>query len=148
MKKLFLFLIFPLFLSACQKSPTVSTPTPNPGSNQVPLPRAEDAIVTFYNLVNEKRIPEALEMMLPSALIDDSAKQAYAVLLNSFQSVKVKEAKPCTRDVCAPDTYEVVLDVVTSTPNYGFDTGLNTRWYTVQKSSSGLYQLSLPATGP
>jgi hypothetical protein len=134
-----------------------STVTPNQDNKQiVPLPSEEDIIRIFFNLINEKRVPEAIAMMVPSEASDESAKQAWGVQFNAFEKVTVSQITPSMKEEWKNDnhTYKVTLNVAmkpTSAnapiPYYGFDNGENIRWVTIERISSE-WKISGIATGP
>jgi len=102
--------------------------------NSVPLPTEKDVIRTFFSLINEKRIPEAIGMMDKSVVFDDSAKQAYGVQFNNFGTVTIKSIDQTSES----NKYKVVFDT---------DSGEDTRWITVVKIDN-LWKISDIATGP
>jgi hypothetical protein len=122
----------------------------------VPLPAEEDIIRTFFNLINEGRISDSIAMMAPSAISDDSAKQAWGVQFNAFQSLSVIQIEPSMKEEWTESkhTYKLTLSVKMKPeaanapiPNYGYDNGINIRWVTIEKISSS-WKISSIATGP
>jgi hypothetical protein len=118
-------------------------------SQGVPLPTVQDTIRTFYNLVGEKRIDDAVNMLDGMENNEDTIRQGWGVYLNSFDKVIIKSIDK------EGDAYRVVLDLkmkpesATSTiPYFGYNDGLNTRWITVNKDAKGLYKIVGIATGP
>ena len=114
----------------------------------VPLPQEEDVIRLFFELINEKRIPEAISMMSTEMAGDDSQKQAWGVQFNAFSVVGVKSV-----DKEENGLYKVVLEVEMDPksagaviPFYGYDNGENTRWVSLEKENE-LYKISGIATG-
>ncbi|PIP52770.1 hypothetical protein COX08_04675, partial [Candidatus Beckwithbacteria bacterium CG23_combo_of_CG06-09_8_20_14_all_34_8] len=91
-----------LFLSACTKDQEISSQKQEksgivPNGQElagVPLPAGHDIVNLFFNLINEKRIPEAIEMMSETAVPDDSAKQAWGVQFNAIKSISVIDIEP------------------------------------------------------
>jgi hypothetical protein len=137
-------------------TPTILTaPT-----SSIPLPTGQDIVRTFFNLINEKRIPDAISMM-EMTQADDTTKQSWGVYLNSFEKVTVKDIKACKNDPCTEvwnsgkEIYEVNLDVLmkpesakVTIPYYGWGNGLNTRWVVIQKNQQGIWKIVEIATGP
>lgn len=100
--------------------------------SQVPLPTGEDVVRIFFNLINEKRIPEAIGMMHSSMVPDDTSKQQWGVQFNSLASVSVKKIEPFhkKRWTLTKEVYKVVLKVKVKPeaarapiPNYGWENG-------------------------
>lgn len=124
----------------------------------VPLPTEEDIIRTYFNLINEKRIPEAIEMMSQKAVQDDSSKQAWGVQLNAIRSIKVESIKPCQDEFCIlqenQKEFEVSLQVEVDPktadapiPYYGWNEGSNLRWVILEKEGN-LWKVLGIGTGP
>lgn len=118
-------------------------------TQEVPPMIEEDVITLFFTLINEKRIPKAVEMLSYSAIPNDSARQAWGVQFNAFDQIKVTKL-----DRQESNTYKVTLDVLmkpesldTPIPYYGFENGENTRWLTLIKEA-GLWKITGIATGP
>lgn len=125
----------------------------------VPLPTGESIINTFFELINEKRIPEAVSMLTKVNTQNDSTKQAWGVQFNAFEAVKAIEIEACTTEPCSwqkdeNETYKVTVEAQMKPesanavmPYYGWDNGQNTRWVTVVKEE-GLWKVSGIGTGP
>jgi hypothetical protein len=127
------------------------------GEVSVPIPLEEDIIRVFFELINEKRIPEAISMMSIRVIPDNSVKQAWGAQFNAFKSVKVNKIDAYSKEMWTENvhTYKVILEVSMSKdsinapiPYYGFDTELNTRWVNIEKDGSGSWKISDIATGP
>jgi len=108
----------------------------------VPLPTEEDIIRTFFELIDEARIPEAVAMMSVEAVPDDSYKQAWGVQFNALDSIKVSKIEPYGQENWSPSshTYKVNLEVTVSEnaanapiPYYGWENGDNLRWVEIVK---------------
>lgn len=174
MKILFALIIFTL-LSSCsipQKQTTQNSPflsntlapvvsiAPSPTAKEsgtVPLPSGEDIIRTFFNLIGEKRIPEAISMMDKSLVKDDSIKQTWGANFNSLDSVTVKSISKASEEewTATRQIYKVVLNLKVNPrganapiPYYGWNNGDNTRWVIIQKDTSNLWKIVEIATGP
>lgn len=141
-----------------QESPTqviVSiAPSPSPVITQanVPLPTGQDIVRVFFELINEKRIPEAISMMSSKAVPDDTHKQGYGVTFNQFKEIKVINIKESMKEEWTSDrqTYMVNLDVmIRSDSNQPilWDDGENTRFVTLAKENN-LWKIDGIATGP
>lgn len=124
--------------------------TPTPIVNSVPLPSQEDIIRTFFNLIDEKRIPEAIGMMTKKNSSDDSVKQSWGVMFNAFKKINVVSI-----EAASENTYRVDLDTemeegaadVKPIPYYGFGNGRFTRWVSLVKEDD-LWKIDGLATGP
>jgi hypothetical protein len=125
-------------------------------SDTVPLPTETDIIRTFFALIGEHRSADAVSMLAPDQVNDDSNKQAWAVQFNAFSSVKVTSVEPALQEDWS-DTqheYKVVLDAAMKPesasapiPYYGWVNGSNTRWVMIVKSGT-VWKISGIGTGP
>ncbi|MCX6730423.1 MAG: hypothetical protein NTZ55_01100 [Candidatus Roizmanbacteria bacterium] len=131
------------------------TPTV-PVSRIVPLPQETDIIRTFFHLIEERKISEAVMMMSDQITSDDSTKQAWGVQLNSIQSVKVVDIVSSMPEEWKADkhTYQVTLELTMNPssqsapiPYYGYENGRNIRWMTLNKVGT-LWKIDGIATGP
>lgn len=169
MKKIILFpvLLLSLFMfSACdikkevdQNKEVLQTPTSEVENNQentVPLPQGEDIIRSFFSLINEKRIPEAISMMTNQAVPDDSAKQAWGVQFNAIKSINVQAIEPANQASWTENSkeYKVTLEAYVSSeaanapiPYYGWEDNPNIRWVTIIKNENGIWQIDQIGTG-
>lgn len=165
-------LILPFIFSGCEKKKTTTEKVPEQTvqeetnsnaqnqeiaeSENVPLPQEEDIVRLFFNLINEKRIPEAVAMMDASAAPDDNAKQAWGVQFDIFNSVSVKSVEPSNigDETEGQKTYKVILDANNKPgsekaviPNYGWENGENIRWVGLKKDESGMWKILGIGTG-
>jgi len=136
-----------------QEQIVTSSPLINPSpANIVPLPTSEDIIRTFFNLINEARIPEAVEMLSQTANPNDSTKQAWGVSFNSFKSVDIISIEPWDKSSWNTELeiYKVVFDLQLKSGDfaYGWDGGQNTRWIEIAKKPASLWKINAFATGP
>lgn len=133
-------------------SPIASVATTPSETNIVPLPTGEDIIRTFFNLINEARIPEAVEMLSQTANPNDSTKQAWGVSFNSFKSVKIISIEPWDKSSwnTEQEVYKVVFNLQLKSGDfaYGWDGGQNTRWIEIAKKPASLWKINTLATGP
>jgi hypothetical protein len=161
MKKTLSIIIFSLLFSGCTTPPLdTNSPAISPSASavsQAPLPSGKDVINLFWQLINEDKIPEAVGMMSPEMVPDDSTKQAYGVMFNSFLSVRVISVKAFgeTEWTDKQQTYEVNLatDVNPAAANapipyYGYEGAENVRFIHLSKSKTGVWQIAEIATGP
>lgn len=123
----------------------------------VPLPTEEDIIRVFFELINEKRIPEAIDMMMPSLVGDESAKQSWGVQFNSLENIVVKKVEPSLKEewTARRETFKVTVNLEVAKeaasapiPYYGWENGDNLRWVTLEKNEKNLWKISAIATGP
>ncbi|MFH0773665.1 MAG: hypothetical protein V1922_05135 [bacterium] len=139
-------------------SPTVISVSPSVAITQgsVPLPQETDIVRTFFLLIEERKISDAVGMMIDSITTDDSRKQAWGVQLNAIKSVKVLDVVPSIPEEWMENkhTYKVILDVVMDPssatapiPYYGYERGKNIRWITLEKSGNTWKIIGI-ATGP
>lgn len=124
-------------------------------TSAVPLPTEEDIVRTFFELINEKKIPEAISMMSNSMVGDESSKQAWGVQFNALNSIKVSKIEPAMQERWGENSheYKVTLDVKVSSdaanapiPYYGWDNGSNIRWVEIVREN-GLWMVNSLATG-
>lgn len=118
-------------------------------NSAVPLPQQEDIIGNFFNLINEDKIPEAVDMLSPQTISNESQKQAWGVQFNAFEKVVVKKIEPA-----GENNFKVTLDVLMKSettdaviPFYGYDNGENIRWVGLIKIDN-LWKITGIATGP
>jgi len=151
----FIFLFFSLFLSGCvpkTKTPITNTQNPTPTTpTTVPLPTGEDIIRTFFALINEKKIPEAVEMLSSTAAPDESTKQTWGVNFNTLDSIILKSIEEWQKSDWTENemTYKVIL-VAQVKPNpqfWAWDNGENTKWISLVKEDN-LWKISQIASGP
>jgi hypothetical protein len=116
----------------------------------VPLLREEDVIRVFFGLIDEGRVSEAVMMMAPEAIEDDSNKQAWGVMWNAFEEMKVISLAPAGENI-----FKVVLEtkmkpeagLAQPMPYYGYGDGQFTRWVEIEKVG-GVWKIKGLATGP
>jgi hypothetical protein len=132
-----------------------SSPT-GKATSVVPLPQETDIIRSFIAVIGEGRPADAVSMLAPDQINDDSSKQAWAAQFNAFSSLKVTSVEPSLQEDWS-DTqheYKVILNATmkpesasATIPYYGWDNGSNTRWITIVKIGN-LWKISGIATGP
>jgi len=133
------------------------TQVKNSQSQSVPLPSGEDIVKTFFELINEKKIPEAVSMMSKIAIGDDAQKQAWGVQFNAFTSLKTKSIETYDKSSWTEDQqeYKVNLSVQMKPeaadeqiPYYGYNIGDNNiRWVILVKENN-LWKVQGIGTGP
>lgn len=138
-------------------APTVTetqTVTKTPTTSAlVPLPTSEDIIHTFFELINENRVPEAISMLSNNAVPDESSKQGYTKTFSVFSSAKAINIEEWLKEEWTSErrNYKVTFEVKTKPENdllpIPWSDGLNTRWMTLTKED-GLWQIDGFSTGP
>lgn len=110
--------------------------------NEVPLPQETDIINTFFQLINETKISEAVMMMNPLISKDESMKQAWGVQLNAFKKIEVLKIEPSIPEQWTETkhTYKLTAEtemkpeaVEAPIPNYGWENGTNIKWIDIEK---------------
>jgi len=153
-----------LFLSACTKDQEISSQRQEksgivPNGQElagVPLPAGHDIVNLFFNLINEKRIPEAIEMMSETAVPDDSAKQAWGVQFNAIKSISVIDIEPWDAEnwTDGKQVYKATLEAYVTNdssapiPYYGWEDNPNIRWVSLEKDNQNMWKIANIATGP
>ncbi len=134
--------------------PPSASPTTSPKSeseSEVPLPTGEDIVRTFFELINEKRIPEVVAMLSSTAAPDESTKQTWGVNFNTLETISIKTIEEWQKSAWTENqiTYKVVV-VAKLKPNpqfYAWDNGENTKWINLVKENR-LWKISAIASGP
>ncbi|OGI25987.1 MAG: hypothetical protein A3J76_03790 [Candidatus Moranbacteria bacterium RBG_13_45_13] len=169
-------LIIPFLFSGCGKKQVVTEKVPEqttqqetnnnvalpqnttaPENQKVSLSQGEDVARLFFSLINEGKIPDAVAMLDASVVPNDSAKQAWGVQFNVFDSIAIKSVEPSSvgDEIENQKTYKVVLDAKIKPgsenapiPNYGWENGENIRWVSLKKNSEGMWKILGIRTGP
>lgn len=158
-KKILFIFVFAFLLSGCTANKTVTAPSLPPTSSlssptsaqSVPLPTGEDIIYTFFELIREKRIADAVSMFSSAAAPDESAKQTWAVNFNTLESISVKSIAEWQKTDWTENikSYKIIV-IAKNKPNPQFrawEDGENTRWINLIKENN-LWKISEIATGP
>jgi hypothetical protein len=116
-----------------------------------------DTVNNFFNLINEHKITDAISMFTVQALGDESQKQAWGVMFNAFESVKVKSVSSSMPEewTASKHTYKVIMDVkmkpesanVQPMPYYGWGNREFYRWVTLEKVGN-FWRIDGISTGP
>ncbi len=131
-------------------------PTDAPKIKEVTPLQKEDNISSFFKLINEKRIPEAIAMMNPALYPDESSKQEYAVQFNAFEFVEAKSIEPFDKNSWTNDSqlYKVIINAKMKPgcesapiPCFGWENGDNVRFISLEKINN-VWLISAVATGP
>ena len=114
-------------------------------------PMGENTVRLFFNLINEQRIFDAVQMLDGQLVPDHAAAQAWAANFNTIAAVRVTRLQPWERAGWSDDgqKYKVFLHIERKShaPYYGWEDGLNIRWLTIQCQGS-LWKIREIATGP
>lgn len=110
----------------------------------------EDVVRLFFNLVDEGRVSEALMMLTPDEIDNESKKQAWGVQFNAFEEVQVVSV-----EFLGENTYKVILEtkmkpeagLAESVPFYGYGNGRFIRWVELEEVN-GVWKIKKIATGP
>ncbi len=176
MKKLLVFIIPAVIIVLVigffiRRQNTLNTIVSNPVETINPLPssmvkqklnqmlplRQEDVIGVFFEQINGKKIPEAIAMMDEATVGDDSAKQAWGVQFNSLSEIKIEKIEPSMREEWTDTTQTYRVDLILKVdpsaasapiPNYGWESGKNTRWVGLIKNEKNRWKVSGIGTGP
>jgi len=134
------------------------TLTPMPTAKAVvPLPQETDIVNSFFRLINEHKVSDAIGMLASDMAGSDSEKQSWAVTFNAFESVSIKTVESSMPEEWTVNkhTYKVVLDVkmkpesanAQPMPYYGWGNGEFYRWVTLEKIGN-LWKIDGISTGP
>jgi hypothetical protein len=125
--------------------------------NQSLLAPEEELITNFFGLINNRQIPEAISLMSPQAVPDDSTKQAWGVHFNQIKSVNILNLEAISEDAWTDISkiYQVTLEIYVDEkaanapiPYYGWSDNPNIRFITVWKSNDGKWYIDQIGTGP
>jgi hypothetical protein len=140
-----------------QNMVTTTVTTSSAGSSAVPLPAEKDIVNNFFNLINEGKISDAVNMMTPANTSDDSNKQAWGVQFNAFKSISVVSVDSSMPEEWTSNShvYKVTLDVkmkpesenAQPMPYYGWGNGQFIRWITLEKVNN-FWKVGGISTGP
>ncbi|OGC45361.1 hypothetical protein A2V49_00690 [candidate division WWE3 bacterium RBG_19FT_COMBO_34_6] len=121
----------------------------------VPLPSGADAVYTTFELINEKRLDDALSMFHPD-LINEGNRESWKQNLKIIESIEIISIEPSDRKNWAEDeqVYKVEMSAIVSgtakdaaIPNYGWNEGIDTKWIVLKKDGN-LWKIVEIATGP
>jgi hypothetical protein len=122
------------------------------GTETVPLPRDEDVIRIFVELVKEDPARAALMMKTES----DNERQNWTVQFASIKSIKLLKMEKANENFWTDNKhiYKVTLHVLMEIrsadapiPYYGWENGVNVRWITLEKIGK-IWKIAEIATGP
>jgi len=146
-------------LNNTQNSSTENMITPTQtikNETGVPLPQETDIVRTFFQLIGEGRVSEAVMMMNPQTTDNESMKQAWGVQLNAFKTVEIKSIEASMPETWTENehVYKVMANVKMKPeaanepiPNYGWENGSNVKWIEIEKIN-GKWFINGIASGP
>jgi len=166
-KSLLLFLIIPTIVVAgllvysntamLGEQPGSSKKTATAGSQQqTALPTDLEFLKIFFDTVNSKNMPFAMNMLDPSFSSTEESKKTWESYLSSFKSIALKNTEEANKNEWTDimHIYKVTLTVETSEeyakatiPYFGYDNGDNIRWITLKKGGDNLWRVAGFATG-
>lgn len=126
-------------------------------NEQAPLPSAEYITGLIFELINDGKINEAIDLMTNEMAGDDTSKQTWGVHFNAIKSINVQSIEPYNKEqwTDAKKVFEVTLEAYVSSeakdapiPYYGWHDNPNIRWVSVEKGASGFWKIAALATGP
>jgi hypothetical protein len=140
-----------------QDTATTTTAASSAGDSAVPLPGEKDIVRNFFNLINEGKVSDAVSMLTPANVSDDSSKQAWGVQFNAFESISIISVDSSMPEEWTNNshTYKVNLDVkmkpgsenAQPMPYYGWGDGQFIRWITLEKVNN-VWKIAGISTGP
>lgn len=128
----------------------------NLNNQQSLLAPEEELIYNFFALINNKEIPEAITLMSPNLVPDDSAKQAWGVQFNAIKSIHILSIQETNQEMWTDISkeYEVILEAYVDEaaataviPYYGWADNPNVRFITVWQGSDNRYYIDQIGTG-
>lgn len=127
--------------------------------NQSPIPSppvsslsGEDTIRIFFNLIDEKRISEAIALLDTSLVSTTIDQQLWEKTFSAFKTVTIQEILVVLKETAPSSSlqqYKVTLNVQLqkTNPDILWKTGENIRWISVVKNDN-LWKIKEIATGP
>jgi hypothetical protein len=125
-------------------------------SGGAPLPEDEEFINSFYNLIDQGKAGEAVEMLSSQNTNSEGTKKLWQEQFEAIKSVKVLSIEPVMKNSWTDQRreYKVVLDMTMDEsskdapiPYYGYDQGENTRFITLVKEGDKWF-IETIATAP
>jgi len=133
-----------------------TSPTTKPTKTVVPLPKEEDIIRTFFELINKHRVDDVVMMMSQVNITNDSTKQAWGVQFDAIKSINIQKIEASMPENWTENNhvYKVTLEAYVSSeasnapiPYYGWQDNPNIRWVMIVKEGD-LWKIDELATGP
>jgi hypothetical protein len=133
-----------------------STDTEVNNQASVPNVKDNDVIYSFFQLVKEGQISDAVMLINPRITKDESQKQSWGVLLNAFENIELKTVEASAQEEWRENRhkYMVTFDATMkpesaneAIPYFGFENDINTRWIAIEKIN-GTWYINGIATGP
>jgi len=120
------------------------------GAVNIPARTGEDIIRTFFGLITEKKIPQAIDMMDEETNPDERTRQQWGVFFNSFENLDVESVEEYNKEAWSDtsQTYRVLINALNKPGMQTlWENGDTTRWITLKKSGTQWKILGI-ATGP
>lgn len=123
----------------------------------IPSYAHSDVIRLFFNLINDKQIPEALSMMDPSLISSDTSRYQWTEQFQAITSIGISRIEPFAVSEWSDtqEMYKIVLKVHVKPeaanaviPYYGWSDGDNTRWIHIQEDGKEFWRIKVIGTGP
>lgn len=114
----------------------------------VPNLRDYDVIYSFFQMIQDDQISEAVMLMNPKITKNESMKQSWGVQLNAFDNVKLLKVEASGQEEWRENrhTYMVTFDADMKPesaneeiPYFGYKTGDNIRWIALEKIDGKWY---------
>lgn len=118
--------------------------------------RDYDVIYSFFKLIDEDQISDAVMLMNPKISKNETLKQSWAAQLNAFDSVNLKSVEASGQEEWRENRhkYMVIFNAEMkaeaaneSIPYFGYESDDNTRWIAIEKIN-GKWYINGIATGP
>jgi hypothetical protein len=146
----------PLPIDSTLDSVSITPSQTTSRENTVPLPTQQDIIRSFFTLINDKRVDDAITMMTDEMAGDSNTKNLWKKQFQAMKSVTVVSIAPYTPiEPGQKEEYAVNLDIVMTPesvnemiPQYGYENGQNMRFMTMTKLKNGMWRIAGIATGP
>lgn len=118
--------------------------------------RDYDVIYSFFQLIDEDQISDAIMLMNPKITKNETLKQSWGAQLNAFESVTLKSVEASGQEEWRENRhkYMVIFEAQMkeesaneSIPYFGYESDDNTRWIAIEKIN-GKWYINGIATGP
>jgi hypothetical protein len=115
-----------------------------------------DVIYSFFQLIDEDRISEAVMLMNPKISKNETLKQSWSTQLNAFESVTLKSVEASGQEEWRENRHKYMVNFEAqmkeetaneSIPYFGYENDDNTRWIAIEKID-GIWYINGIATGP
>jgi len=147
-----LFILKSVLPSNDRVNEVVSVPLPSKTEEALIKLSQNETIEKFFSLINSEKIEEALQLLHSKIIPDNEVKSNWFKQFSILKSITVNSITKLNSD---EEIYRVQLTIgeifpsaiEAAIPNYGWNTGENVRWITLEKEDD-LWKISQIATGP